>query len=126
VVPESLPEPEPAAPDWVPDDLVFLYGPDARKRVRRNLSRHSRVGRRARRLIRTTDADIWQTTVLLFLFGVIGICGLGGLAYAVYLWPKVGLSLVVGILVLFSASYVMARRMARRHPEDTEHQTSLF
>jgi hypothetical protein len=125
MVPEAFPEPEPAAPDWVPDDLVAAYGSDARKRVRRRRSRRVKVKRQARQLVRTTDAEIMQTTALIFLFGIIGVCGLGGVVYLVYLWPKIGLSLVAGIVVLFAVSYVVARRMAGRRSEP-EHETSLF
>jgi hypothetical protein len=125
MVPEAFPEPEPAAPDWVPDDLVAAYGSDARKRVRRRRSRRTKVKRQARQLVRTTSTEILQTTVLVFLFGIIGVCGLGGVVYLVYLWPKIGLSLVAGIVVMFAASYVVARRLAGRRPEP-EHETSLF
>jgi hypothetical protein len=126
VVPEAFPEPEPAAaPDWVPDDLVAVYGSDAKKRVRRRRSRRQKVRRQARQLVRTTNAEVMQTTVLVFLFGVIGACGLGGVIYLVYLWPKIGMSLAGGILVLFTVSYLMARRMVGRRAE-TEHETSLF
>ena len=125
MVPEAFPEPEPAAPDWVPDDLVAAYGSDARKRVRRRRSRRVKVKRQARQLVRTTNAEIMQTTVLVFLFGIIGVCGLGGVVYLVYLWPKIGLSLAAGIFVMFAVSYVVARRMAGRRSEP-EHETSLF
>jgi hypothetical protein len=125
MVPEAFPEPEPAAPYWVPDDLVAAYGSDARKRVRRRRSRRTKVKRQARQLVRTTNAEIMQTTVLVFLFGIIGVCGLGGVVYLVYLWPKIGLSLVAGILVMFTVSYVVARRVAGRRSEP-EHETSLF
>src|SRR5258708_3355987 len=79
----GLPEPEPAAPDWVPDDLVAAYGSDAKRRARRRRSRRTKVKKQARQLVRTTDADIMQTTVLVFLFGVIAVCGLGGVVYLV-------------------------------------------
>ena len=111
---------EPGAPDWVPDDLVAVYARDARKTVRQNISRRRRVFRRARSVVRTTDADLWQTTGVVFFLGVIAVCGIGGLAYAVYLWPKVGLTLVGGILVLFTLSFFMARRITRREHERTD------
>jgi hypothetical protein len=78
---------EPGAPDRIPDDLLALYGKDARKVVRHNLSRRRRVLKRARSSIQGTDVDMWQTTAVVFFLAVIGICGLGGLVYAVYHWP---------------------------------------
>jgi hypothetical protein len=118
---------EPGAPDRIPDDLLAVYGRDARKTVRHNLSRRRRVVKRARSAVRETNSDLWQTTAVVFLIGVIGICGIGGLAYAVYLWPKVGLSLVSGIVVLFGFSFLVARRMSRRQADPQEHEaTSLF
>ena len=126
MVPEAFPDhPEPAAPDWIPDDLVAAYGSDAMRRVRHRNTRRSKVRKRARNLVRTTDAEILQTTVLVFLFGISGVCGLGGVAYLVYLWPKIGMSLVGGILVMLMLSYAVARRMTGRRAE-TEHESSFF
>ena len=124
MVPEAVPEPEPAAPDWVPDDLVAVYGSDAKKRVRRRRSRRIKVRTHARHLGRTTNAELMQTTVLVFLIGFIGVCGVAGVAYLVYLWPRIGLSLVAGIVVMFTVSYAVARRMSGRG--EPEHETSLY
>jgi hypothetical protein len=117
---------EPCAPDRIPDDLLAVYGKAARKRVRHNRSRRRRVVSRTRAALRNTDTDLWQTTAVVFLVGVIAICGIGGLTYAVYLWPKIGLALLTGIVVLFGASFLLAKRMARQQPDPMEHETSFF
>jgi ABC-type multidrug transport system fused ATPase/permease subunit len=118
---------EPGAPDRIPDDLLVVYGKEARKTVRHNLSRRRRVLKRARNVVRTTDADLWQTTAVVFFLSVIGVCGIGGLAYAVYLWPKIGLTLVGTVVALFGLSFLLARRISRRHWDPSEQETtSLF
>ena len=117
---------EPGAPDWIPDDLVVVYGKDARKTVRHNLSRRRRVVKRARTAFRNTDADLWQTTAVVFFLGIIGICGIGGLAYVVYLWPKIGLTLAGSVVVLFGISFFLARRMTHGSRNPMEHETSLY
>jgi ABC-type multidrug transport system fused ATPase/permease subunit len=118
---------EPGAPDRIPDDLLAVYGKDARKTVRHNLSRRRRVVTRARTVIRTTNSDLWQTTAVVFFLGVIGICGVGGLAYAVYLWPRVGMAMVGGVVLLFGISFLLARRFAKRQADSqSQETTSLF
>jgi hypothetical protein len=115
---------EPGAPDRIPDDLLAVYSRDARKTVRHNLSRRRRVMRRAQGVIRGTDSDLWQTTAVVFFLGVIGICGIAGLTYAVYLWPKVGLALVSGVIILFAISFLLARRISSRQADPRAEQTS--
>jgi ABC-type multidrug transport system fused ATPase/permease subunit len=118
---------EPGAPDRIPDDLLVVYGKEARKTVRHNLSRRRRVLKRARSVVVSTDADLWQTTAVVFFLSVIAVCGIGGLVYAVYLWPTIGLSLVGTVLVLFTLSFLVARRISRQHWDPREHETtSLF
>jgi ABC-type multidrug transport system fused ATPase/permease subunit len=117
---------EPGAPDRIPDDLLVVYGKDARKTVRHNLSRRRRVVKRARSAFRNTDADLWQTTAVVFFLGIIGICGIGGLAYVVYLWPKIGLTLVGTVVVLFGISFFLARRMTNGSRNPMEHESSLY
>jgi len=121
---------EPGAPDRVPDELVAKYGRDAKKTVKHNLSRRSRLARRTRRagkVVRGRGADLWQTTAVVFSLSVIAVCGLGALVYAVYLWPKIGLSLVGGVVVMFTFSYVVARRVTRRRVDPNSDETiSLF
>jgi hypothetical protein len=111
------------APDNIPEDLQEQYGRDARKTIRRNLSRRGRVTRRAARagrLLRSTNGELWQTTAVVFFLAVIAVCGIGGLAYAVYLWPRIGLSLVGGVVALFLFSFVIARRIMRSHQPEEE------
>src|SRR5438093_6858957 len=117
---------EPGAPDRIPDDLLAVYSRDARKTVRHNLSRRRRVVRRAQTAIRGTDSDLWQTTAVVFFLGVIGICGIGGLAYAVYLWPKIGLTLIGGIVVLFGLSFLVARRISRHQADPRDHEANTL
>jgi hypothetical protein len=117
---------EPGAPDRVPDDLLAVYGRDARKTVRHNLSRRRRVFKRARSVVGNTDSDLWQTTAVVFFLGVIGICGIGGLAYAVYLWPKIGLTLIGGIVVLFGLSFLVAKRISRHQADPREYEANTL
>jgi ABC-type multidrug transport system fused ATPase/permease subunit len=120
---------EPGAPDRIPDDLVEKYGREARKTVKHNLSRRSRLARRTRRagrVVRGSGSDLWQTTVVVFSLGVIAVCGVGALAYAVYLWPRIGLSLVGAVVIMFTLSYVVARRVTRRRVDPSSDEMSLF
>jgi hypothetical protein len=117
--PEQLPEPPPPLPDHVPDDLLARYGRDARKSVKQRRSRRARLTRRLRggstTPVKRGDSELWETTAVVFFFGVIAVCGLGGLVYAVYLWPTIGMTLVGTLLGLFGLSFFMARRITRRH-----------
>lgn len=116
--PEQLPEPPPPLPDHVPDDLLARYGRDARKTVKQRRSRRARLTRRLRGSggpVRRSDSELWETTAVVFFFGVIAVCGLGGLVYAVYLWPTIGMTLVGTLLGLFGMSFFMARRITRRN-----------
>jgi hypothetical protein len=121
---------EPGAPDRIPDEIAEQYGREARKTVKHNLSRRSRLARRTRRAsraVRGTGSDLWQTTAVVFSLSVIAVCGLGALAYAVYLWPKIGLTLVGAVVVLLAFSHVVARRVTRRHSDPSSDETlSLF
>lgn len=82
--------------------------------VRQNLSRRHKLARRLRGAVRPGDSELWETTAVVFFFGVIAVCGLGGLAYAVYLWPKIGLTLLGSLVVLFGLSFLIASRMTSR------------
>jgi ABC-type multidrug transport system fused ATPase/permease subunit len=120
---------EPGAPDRIPDDLVEKYGREARKTVKHNLSRRSRLARRTRRagrVVRGGGADLWQTTAVVFSLSVIALCGIGALVYAVYLWPRIGLSLVGAVVIMFTFSYVVARRVTRRGVDPSQDEVSLF
>ena len=120
---------EPGAPDRIPDDLVEKYGREARKTVKHNLSRRSRLARRTRRagrVVRGTGSDLWQTTAVVFSLSVIALCGIGALVYAVYLWPRIGLSLVGAVVLMFTFSYVVARRVTRRGVDPSQDEVSLF
>jgi hypothetical protein len=98
-------------PDRVPEELLARYGREARRMVRQHLSRRHRLARRFRGAVGTTDSELWETTAVVFFFGIIAVCGLGGLAYAVYLWPKIGLSLLGTLVGLFGLSFFIARRI---------------
>ena len=101
-------------PDRVPEELLARYGREARKMVRQNLSRRHRVARRLRGAVGSTDSELWETTAVVFFFGIIALCGLGGLAYAVYLWPKIGVTLLGSLVGLFGMSFLIARRITQR------------
>ena len=107
-------------PDRVPEELLARYGREARKMVRQNLSRRHRFARRFRGAVGSTDSELWETTAVVFFFGVIAVCGLGGLAYAVYLWPKIGLTLLGGLVGLFGGSFLLARGIIRRRQRQGE------
>lgn len=82
--------------------------------VRQHLSRRHRFARRLRGAVGSADSELWETTAVVFFFGIIAVCGLGGLAYAVYLWPRIGLTLLGTLLGLFGLSFLIARRITRR------------
>ena len=107
-------------PDRVPEELLARYGREARKTVRQHLSRRHRFARRFRGAVGNTDSELWETTAVVFFFGIIAVCGLGGLAYAVYLWPKIGLTLIGTLLGLFGGSFLLARRITRRRPTEVD------
>jgi hypothetical protein len=101
-------------PDRVPEELLARYGREARKTVRQHLSRRHRFARRFSGAVGNADSELWETTAVVFFFGIIAVCGLGGLAYAVYLWPKIGLTLIGTLLGLFGTSFLIARKITRR------------
>jgi hypothetical protein len=101
-------------PDRVPEDMLARYGREARKMVRQHLSRRRRFARKFRGAVGTGDSELWETTAVVFFFGIIAVCGIGGLAYAVYLWPKIGLTLLGAVVGLFALSFFIARRITAR------------
>ena len=108
---------EPGAPDRIPDDLVEKYGREARKTVKHNLSRRSRLARRTRRasrVVRGNGSDLWQTTAVVFSLSVIAV------------WPKIGLTLAGAVVLMFTFSYVVARRVTRRKIDPSNDEISLF
>jgi hypothetical protein len=107
-------------PDRVPEEMQARYGREARKLVRQHLSRRRKLARRMRGAVGTGDSELWETTAVVFFFGIIAVCGLGGLAYAVYLWPKIGLSLAGALVGLFGLSFFIARRITARRQVQAE------
>jgi hypothetical protein len=107
-------------PDRVPEEMLARYGREARKMVRQHLSRRHRFARRLRGAVGTSDSELWETTAVVFFFGIIALCGLGGLAYAVYLWPKIGLTLVGALVGLFALSFFLARRITAQRQVQEE------
>jgi hypothetical protein len=107
-------------PDRVPEEMLARYGREARKMVRQHLSRRHRIARRLRGAVGPTDSELWETTAVVFFFGIIAVCGLGGIAYAVYLWPEIGLTLVGTLVGLFGVSFFIARRITRRRQAESE------
>jgi hypothetical protein len=107
-------------PDRVPEEMLARYGREARKMVRQHLSRRHRIARRLRGAVGPTDSELWETTAVVFFFGIIAVCGMGGVAYAVYLWPKIGLTLVGTLVGLFGMSFLIARRITRRRQAESE------
>src|SRR6266511_5055707 len=101
-------------PDRVPEELLARYGREARKMVRQNLSHRHRVARRLRGAVGSTDSELWETTAVVFFFGIIALCGLGGLAYAVYLWPKIGVTPLGSLVGPFGRSSLIVRGLTQR------------
>jgi len=63
---------------------------------------------------------------VVFSLSVIALCGIGALVYAVYLWPRIGLSLVGAVVIMLTFSYVVARRVTRRGVDPSQDEVSLF
>jgi hypothetical protein len=114
VQPDPANGPSVPPPDSVPDDLLARYGRQAHRTVRYHRSMRYRLTRRIRGVATTVNPQIWETTAVVFCLSVIAVLFLGGLTYAVYLWPTVGITLIATLFSLLAISYVIARRINKK------------
>lgn len=119
-------QPDPAAgpsvppPDSVPEELLARYGRKARQTVRYHRSMRYRMTRRVRGVASGVNPEIWETTAVVFCLSVIAVLFLGGLAYAVFLWPTIGISLIATLIVLLTISFVIARKVTRKDSDGND------
>jgi heme exporter protein D len=113
-------EPGLPPPDEVPEDLLARYGRQARRTVRYHRSMRYRLTRRVHGVARSADPQIWETTAVVFCLAVVAVLFAAGLAYAVFLWPAIGITLIATLATLLAVSYVIARRITRKDQEKSE------
>jgi heme exporter protein D len=114
VQPDPAMGPNTPPPDSVPDDMLALYGRQAHRTVRYHRSMRYRLTRRIRGVATSANPQIWETTAVVFCLAIIAVLFLGGLTYAVFLWPTVGITLIVTLVTLLALSYVIARRITKK------------
>jgi hypothetical protein len=112
--PDPATGPSAPPPDRVPEDLLAQYGRKARHTVRYHRSLRYRLTRRIRGVATSSTPEIWETTAVVFCLAVIGVLFLGGVTYAVFLWPTVGITLIATLVFLLGFSYVIAKRVTRK------------
>lgn len=101
-------------PDRLPEDLAERYGRRARRVVRYRRSwryRFAGLARRAGNLAR--DDEAWVTAVMIFGLMAVGLTLVGGLVYAIVMWPWVGLYVLLPALGLLALSFLVAVRVCR-------------
>jgi hypothetical protein len=124
---DPLPEPEFPAPDHVPDDLVRMYGRDAQHSVKHSRTRRYRATKQVRQATKTfKDTEIWAVAGMVFFWGVAGVALIGGLVYAVYLWPAAGIGLLATVAVIFGVSLVVGLRQAKRRRDEPSTEYTGF
>jgi hypothetical protein len=105
VSPDYAAQPGAPVPDRIPDELVDRYGSQARHTVRYRRSRRYRVGYKVReRSQPLRDRDMWSLAAIIFFWGVATVAIAGGITYAIFLWPRIGLSILGGFLALLGIS----------------------
>lgn len=109
-------EPGAPVPDRIPDEIVERYGSQARHTVQYRRSRRYRVGHRVRTAsVPLRNREVWSLAAIIFFWGVALLAMLGGIGYAVFLWPRVGLSILGGVLALVGISLAVALRVSRTY-----------
>ena len=102
-------------PDRIPDDIVDRYGSQARHAVRYRRSRRYRLGYRVRAASEPLhDREVWSLAAIIFFWGVAIAAILGGIGYAVFLWPRIGLSILGTFLALIGLSLLIALKLTKR------------
>jgi hypothetical protein len=115
VSPDFAAEPGAPVPDRIPDDLVDRYGSQARHTVRYRRSRRYRLGFRVRQASEPLhDREMWSLAAIIFFWGVAVLAIMGGIGYAVFLWPRVGLSILGTFLALLGISLLVALKLSKR------------
>ena len=113
--PDFVADPGVPPPDHIPDEIIDQYENQARHTVKYRQSRRYRASlrvRKAREPLR--DSELWSVTALVFFWAVAGLALTGGIEYEVYLWPRVGLSILGGTLALVGFSLAVALKVTRR------------
>lgn len=102
-------------PDRVPEGLLARFGPEARKVVSSRRRRRHRLGRLLSGWAAAArDGEVWATTAALFLWLLMAVGALGGIAYGIFLWPWAGLYVVLPLVTLVSLSFLLAVHLTRR------------
>lgn len=104
-----------AAPDVVPIDLLAHFEPEARAAVRRRRSRRHEILRRLRSVgpfLR--DADVWATAAAVFMWGLLVLVFLGGIAFGIFLWPWAAVYVLVPLVTALGLSFTLARHLVAR------------
>ena len=113
--PDYAAQPGAPVPDRVPDELVDRYGSQARHTVRYRRSRRYRVGYKVRQGSQPLrDREMWSLAAIIFFWGVASVAIAGGIAYAIFLWPRIGLSILGGFLTLLGISLGVSLFVTRR------------
>jgi hypothetical protein len=60
------------------------------------------------------DREMWSLAGIIFFWGVAAVAIAGGIAYAIFLWPRIGLSILGGFLALLGISLGIALMITRR------------
>ena len=103
---------DPGVPDSVPDDLVAVYGAQARRSVRSRRSWRFRQAARLRRVAGSHDAWYLAASVLLWMVVLAGVGG--SVVLAGIRWPAQMLDAAVIVAVGAVSSFATARVMRRR------------
>src|SRR6266536_3971252 len=112
---DPLPEPDNPPPDRVPDELVRMFGRQARQSVRYSRSRRYRVSKQVKRAgVTLHDSELWSVAAQVFFWGVASVAFFGGLVYSVFLWPAVGLALVGTVMLILAISLTVGLKWSRR------------
>lgn len=102
-------------PDRVPEGLLARFGPEARKVVRSRRARRHRLARALRGWTSAArDGEVWATAAAVFLWLLLALGALGGIAYGLFLWPWAGLYVVLPLVTLVSLSFLTAVHLTRR------------
>jgi hypothetical protein len=106
--------PDAPIPDSVPDELVEIYGAEARHAVRSRRSWRVRQAGRFRRAV--AGRDLWYLTASALLWAVI-LAGFGGtITLAAVHWPVQTLDGGVLVAVAAASSFLTAFVLRRRAP----------
>lgn len=110
-------------PDRIPEGLLARFGPEARRVVRSHRARRHRLARRLRGWTSAArDGEVWATAAAVFLWLLMALAALGGIAYGIFLWPWAGLYVVLPLVTLVSLSFLTAVHLTRRERGREDHR----